>query len=386
MVIVMSNSNKLLYKQIMQTFENLIISKQLLSGEQIPTESELSEKYKVSRITAIRAVKELEMLGLVSRTKGKGTFVNDPAAWKINQENSAQFTEGTTAIQLLSLVLPYDEHFGYQILQGVERKAKEKGYYVTFHNSSQSVTKEREIVSKLIKDGVKGMIVYPVQSGSNIDMFANMLIKKIPFVVLDRNLSGLQVPHVVSDHFKGMYEMVRYLLKLGHQDIAFVSQSRTEAASVMERFKGYCQALIEASVTLDQRYIVDTTAFHRLRADEKDNSDEEITMRALRELMLLPQPPTAIVAVNDLTALHLIRNATLMGINVPTELSITGFDNLFIGEHVEVPLTTVEQSFVALGEEAADMIMNQILNGIDPSQKVVLPTRLVIRGSSSSPS
>jgi DNA-binding LacI/PurR family transcriptional regulator len=96
-------------------------------------------------------------------------------------------------------------------------------------------------------------------------------------------------------------------------------------------------------------------------------------------------PPTAIVAYNDGLAIDIMKEAQLEGIKIPEDISITGFDNLSICEHLEVPLTTVEQNFLAMGEQAADLLFQYIDSGKKPTHPVILDVNLMIRQSTAPP-
>jgi DNA-binding LacI/PurR family transcriptional regulator len=96
-------------------------------------------------------------------------------------------------------------------------------------------------------------------------------------------------------------------------------------------------------------------------------------------------PPTALVVVNDVTAIYLLKAVLARGLRVPDDVTVTGFDNLPITEHLEVPLTTVEQPFHEIGRRAADMLIHRISKPKEPARSEALPTRLVVRRSSGPP-
>jgi GntR family transcriptional regulator of arabinose operon len=376
---------KPLYQSIMEQYQDQIHSAKLKTGDRIPTEHELAEMFNVSRITAIRAVKELEHLGLVSRTKGKGTFVNDRTDWKSSEAEVANKEKFGHSLPILSIVLPFDEYYGYEILRGAEKAARENGYYVTFHCSSYSTTREREIINKLRKDGVQGIIVYPVSSYHNIDVFGEMIIDRYPFVIIDRNIEGLDVPHVVSNNYQGFHSIVSHLVELGHRKIAFVGSSIREAASITERYKGYCKALINSGISLRPEWVVDLSLETPSLPSGPSAGRNASVSEALTKLLSLDHFPTAITAVNDVIAMIVMKEALQMGITIPDQLSITGFDNLSFCEHLEIPLTTVEQSFFSMGEEAVSMLVHDIKTGKSNARQIVLDIKPIIRESTVQP-
>ncbi len=375
-----------LYQTIVDYFQKELSMGKLSTGDQIPTELELSVMFGVSRITVIRAVKELEHLGLVYRVKGKGSFVTDSNGWQGLAESS-ETGKGGSSLPMLSVVLPFNEQLGYDLLTGVEKVCEEAGLYVTFHNSHGDYEREKEIIEKLKTDRVRGIIVYPCSSLRNIDVFSDLLIRKFPFVIIDRNIEGLETPLVVSNNYQGSYDITQHLIQLGHRKIAFVGSSMKQFLSAHDRYRGYCQALVDAEITLRTEWLIDD--FCEVVTDKDisagDYPDQYFAAAEiiLKRLMALEQRPTALVVANDITAMYVVKTALHMGISIPAELSVTGFDNLSFAEHLEVPLTTMEQFFVTMGEKAAAMLVNQ-RSGQKP-KRIVLDTQLIVRNSTSAP-
>jgi len=357
---------------------------QLAPGDQIPTELELSEMFKVSRITAMRAVKELEHMGVVFRMKARGTFVAPQSEWR-RQGNNENNEALAPPISIISIILPFEQQHGYEILQGAEKAAGDKGYYVTMHNSMNDPIKEREIIEQLRSDGVKGIVLYPCKSSSNIAVVSDLMINRYPFIIIDRNIVGLEVPSVVSNNYQGAYDIVNYLIGLGHRKIAFLCRGMSELESIMERYRGYCKALIDAGIPLRKEWVIDTLTDLTELPDNGPEHQEEVDNAVLDRWMTPNDSPTAVVSLNDMTALFLLKAAIERGIKIPEELSITGFDNLSFSSHLEVPLTTIEQSLFAMGEEAVTMLINDIRTGTNQVRKIVLDTRLIIRESACPP-
>jgi DNA-binding LacI/PurR family transcriptional regulator len=372
-----------LYKTIMNYYLNEITTSKLLPGERMPTEQEISEKFKVSRVTAIRALKELDLLGFVYRKQGSGTYIHDRSKWR-NSKDSLENQPNKTSLSVISVILPNDAHIQYDILKGVEKKAKEYGYYVTVHSSSSNPLIERELIQQLKEDHVSGIIVYPISSISNIETYGNILKANHPFILIDKNIEVLDIPYVASNNLKGIYDIVSYLIELGHKEVAFVYNQTWKSNSITERLKGYCQAIIDGNIQLSEEKIIDISQFYQTNETGRIGYKKAIKL-VLSKLMSRANPPTAIVAYNDGLAIDIMKEAQLEGIKIPEDISITGFDNLSICEHLEVPLTTVEQNFLAMGEQAADLLFQYIDSGKKPTHPVILDVNLMIRQSTAPP-
>jgi len=374
---------KPLYQVIVDDLMKQINSNKLVPGDRIPTELELSEQFKVSRITAMRAVKELERKNIVFRKKARGTFVNEREAWVLPV--GMEKRSSPHALSVLSIVMPFAEQFGYEILRGAERAAQDAGYYITFHNSMNNPAREREIVQHLSKDGINGIVLYPCRSSGNIDVISDLLIRRCPIVLIDRKITGLRTPGVVSNNDQGGYDVAAHLTGLGHRKIAFLGRDLTGAVSASERYSGYCQALIDAGIPLQQEWVIDTLRdFPDIEEGHPDYQDR-IDNAVLDRWLGMPNRPTAIVALNDVTALLFIKKATGRGIRIPEQLSVTGFDNLQTIQMSDILLTTVEQSFFQMGETAVKMLVEQIDTGSIRSPQVILDTKLIVRNSSAPP-
>ncbi|MBB6674618.1 GntR family transcriptional regulator [Cohnella nanjingensis] len=381
---------KPLYQSIVDHFIQQIEGGQLVPGSKLPSEKELMDFFGVSRITVIKALDELSHSSHIYRVKGKGSFVSENSKNDVRIDgSSANGALEDASMKIFSVVLPYSEQIGYEILRGAEKEFEKIGGYVTTHNSEYKPDREREIIQKLRADKVRGIIIYPCSSEHNIDLFGDMLIDGFPFVMIDRDIKELHTPHVYSNNFQGSYDIVSYLIGLGHRHIAFVCSRLREVTSIFMRYRGYCMAQIDAGITLQPELLISDLISSDDPAENNPSEYPEphflAASRVIERLMSLKQPPTAIVADNDYSAMFLMKAAMKMGISIPSQLSITGFDNLPFSNHMDVPLTTVEQSFTKMGEMAARMLIEREGGLQTESNEVILKTSIVIRESTAAP-
>ncbi|MFD2332033.1 GntR family transcriptional regulator [Cohnella sp. GCM10020058] len=380
-----------LYRKIFSFFLDEIAERRLKAGDRLPTELEIAEQFGVSRITVIRAMRELEHRQLLYRVKGKGTFVREDLDRQSDESLNPKTGAGSeddpgnaevvakAEIPLISVVMSDLEHAGQDILLGIEHAARKHGYYVSFHNAMMDPLLERSLLEKLAQDA-RGIIVYPCAGLDNIDLFSGMTIRRFPYVVIDHPLEGIEVPLFSPDNERGSYEMTRHLIQMGHERIAFVAPGLYIHPAFRERYKGYCRALVEAGIPVRPEWIVS--------ADWALGTEPEVLHKEadalLKRWLSGSGRPTALLAGNDLLAIHLIKSALRAGIAVPEALSVAGFDNLAMTEYLEVPLTTVSQPFYEMGERAADSLIRLIRDG-SPISGQQLDTALVIRESTGVP-
>jgi len=265
---------------------------------------------------------------------------------------------------LVGLIMPDIAYpFAWEVMKGVNRAIAESEYDLLVYTRGDvrkygTAAHEQQIVSLLngsITDGL--LIVAPVSE----EFFSNA-----PIVSVDHLAVRPGYPSVHSTNYEGALEAVRYLLSLGHRRIGFIS-GRQELISSNRRFQAYHDALAEAGISLDQNLIAPgdyTTATGYTYA---------------KQLLNLPQPPSAIFAANDQSAMGVYQAAQEMNLRIPEDLSLVGFDN--IPEAAYLNLTTVDQFIAEMGYQAAKILFRLIEGETLETKIQQLPTQLVIRGS-----
>ncbi len=176
------------------------------------------------------------------------------------------------------------------------------------------------------------------------------------------------MPNVHSDNLAGAITAMEYLIGLGHRRIAFLA-GRPDLESAQRREQGYHEALATAGIDFDPDLV-------RVGGYELETSREPA-----RQLLELADPPTAIFAANDLSAIQTMNVARSLGLSVPEDVSVIGFDNIPESALTDPPLTTIDQSIQTMGEEAVRLLVD-LLNGVtDRPHQITLPTKLVERQS-----
>lgn len=341
---------KPLYQQISEHLESQIMSGELQVGAQLPTEHALAASYQTSRITSKRALSELENKGLVERTRGKGTFVK-----------ARSISRAATSMKQVLFILPFPgQHDLGNFTALMLPYLAEKGYHV--HIQDESFLTQTHFFQLI--EQYDGMIYYPETGNSNLDILYQLHFQDFPVVLLDKKMEGIPFPYVTADNFSGGYLAAHLLLSKGHKKIAFLN-SRTiqETSTVRERYMGYLRALFEAGIS-----------FHT----EADVLSEESYAR--RAQKFVAEGVTAVVAENDLMAIQFMKQAKEVGIRIPSDLAVTGFDNIQAAEFVEPSLTTISQDFEAMGRTAAIHLQKRIQK--KDVENAIIPVSLIERDSS----
>lgn len=341
----MPNSSPPKYTQVYRHVVSLVESWPAESEQPLPTDKSLAEQFGVSRITVTRAMQKLVDEGRVQRIRGKGSFVRPQTAPPPNRSN---INTHSIAQSLVVVILPFSNQLASDLLVGVEREARQHNRLVVLQHSDDSWQRERQLLNQALANPlVKGVILYPISASQNIDVLGRFLVSKTPLVLLDRDVSGLSLPTVAVDNYRAFSHLTAYLLDQGHRFISFVATQNFHLTSEQRRFRGFCDAYFQRSLSLPEQPLrhLNTDRPESAQALLKQVIDDDLASRT-----------TALACVNDDAASLLIRQCNALGITLPDTLSITGFDDLEFANHLTPTLTTVKQPGQALGQQAMSVI------------------------------
>jgi DNA-binding LacI/PurR family transcriptional regulator len=273
-------------------------------------------------------------------------------------------------IKVIGVIIPEFTHFYFSsVLAGIEEEASARGYLIMVAQSGESYEREVRICQSFYENKVCGIIVSQAKDTHRYDHFERLMEAGVPLVFYDRICTGVNASRVVVDDYMGAFNAVTHLIETGCKRIAFYGSAPTLEIS-KNRFNGYKDALLKHGLKFDESI----TRICDNRADA-----EAITP----ELLEGEHVPDGFFAVNDDTAIGILYTAKRMGFRVPDDISICGFTNGQRAVACDPRLTTVEQRGVKVGEEAADILIDQV-EGILPRDKAerrVVRTRLVVRGT-----
>ncbi|HEY7073266.1 MAG TPA: LacI family DNA-binding transcriptional regulator [Acidimicrobiales bacterium] len=269
---------------------------------------------------------------------------------------------------VLGIVVADIEPFSAELLKGAGAAIRERGYELIVYSGSghgkDNSGWERRYISRLggtLTDGI--ILVTPtvvdVDDGT-------------PVVAVDPHTGPSNLPSVHSDNLAGAITATRHLLELGHRRIGFLA-GRPDLESARSREQGYRQALADAGIAVDPDLI------------RVGDYDLEMSQEPARQLLTLDDRPTAIFAANDLSAMQTMHVARTLGLAIPGDVSVVGFDNIPESALIEPPLTTIDQSIQEMGRRAVELLIAVIDGETGPAQQVTLPTRLVVRQSTGVP-
>jgi DNA-binding LacI/PurR family transcriptional regulator len=263
--------------------------------------------------------------------------------------------------------------FNSDIVGGIEDVANQAGYSVVLATSQADPERELAVVKTLRERRVDGVLVASSRVGAlYAEHFANL---EIPLVLLNNQHPAEVVHSVTIDNHDGAAQIAAHLAALGHTRIGYLGD-RLGLHSDRERYEGFRDALRRRGIRLAKEFVV--------RGDGKTQGARDSVAPLLRKA----DRPTAIFCYNDMSALGVIEEAENVGIDVPGQLSICGFDGLFFAPFLKVPLTTVQQPRTEIGRRAMEMLLARLgpEGESDQEQKTIkIKGQLVIRGSTAPP-
>lgn len=265
---------------------------------------------------------------------------------------------------VLGVLVAEFEPFSTELLKGIGQAAEGRGYellaYAGRTGPQPQLGWERRSLARLSGTLIDGaVLVTPTVSGADY---------RIPVVALDPHADDSSIPTVDSDNLAGAEMGVNYLLSLGHRRIAMLA-GRPDLNSAQLREQGYRNALGAAGIPIDPSLI------------QVGGFRPDSATAPARALLDRPDRPTAVFAANDLTAIRTIEVANELGLRVPEDLSVIGFDDVPDASQFRIPLTTIAQPLYEMGRIAMEMLL-QLLDGTGPAQpRLTLATSLVVRES-----
>lgn len=280
---------------------------------------------------------------------------------------------------LIGLIVPSVANPFHGIFaQHVEEVALKSGYQVLLGNSERDPKREQNYAEELWGHGVRGIILG--SAPETFDHLARLFDQGLHLVAFDRPVQetdAYPVDSIGVENVKGVYLAVSHLTSLGHRRIGFVSGS-VRTVSRYDRLRGYKHALEEAGIEYDEALVWQGAS----DIDFGDAETMEMGRRGARELLNSSNPPTALFTINDMTAFGAYAAARDLGIHVPDDLSIVGFDDIALTEIVDPPLTTVQQPIKEIAGYAVERLLARLQGDCaEPIGHTALPPKLIVRSS-----
>jgi DNA-binding LacI/PurR family transcriptional regulator len=271
-----------------------------------------------------------------------------------------------TETKMILVLLPTIANpFYSRLVKGMEDAAHAGGYNIMLCNTDSDKNREEvylELLKKRLADGV--IFMAPEIDVKELDK-TNFIS---PTVQCCEYREGTKVSHVSIDNLKAAKDAVSHLIKCGYSRIGHIS-CKNSFVSTIQRKNGYKEALEEAGISFDP----ELTAY----------GDYGFTSgyKAAKKLLSLDKRPEAIFAISDIMAIGAIKAIREKGLGIPADVSVMGFDDISFASMYDPPLSTVSQPKYELGKTAVELLMRQLDKNNNGSEDIILPHKLIIRGS-----
>ncbi|MBZ5585068.1 MAG: GntR family transcriptional regulator [Acidobacteriia bacterium] len=367
-MLVPDNTKGAKYQKICRTIRDAIASGEYRVGQRLPSESELVRTFGTSRITVNRALRELQLGGVIDRRAGSGSYVR--------AQPELSYTFG-----LLIPDLGQTEIFE-PICRGMAQAEETDHRHALLWSKSlgDSEAKESqatELCQRMVSEKVAGAFFAPLELTPAKDAANQAIVEAfdragIPIVLLDRDLVAYPARSrydlVGIDNRRAGYAITAHLLQVGCRRAAFVGRPGS-APTVEARIAGYREAILDSHGEWDPKFVQ--------RIAPWDINAVKTMLETVR--------PDGIVCANDFTAANLMKTLGAIGVSVPEEIQLAGIDDVKYASLLPVPLTTIHQPCAKMGAAAVAAMVQRIRNPDLPARDILLDFHLVVRESTHSP-
>jgi len=376
--ITLPESEGQLANSVADVLRSQIESGKFKTGDWLPTERKLAEDLSVHRRTVRMAINQLVKGGLVTRQPHCRPIVGTSSASILETAATATPSTASSFIALLtSGHMDSSVSTQQRIFWGMNQGLADAGYFGVFVNCGEIEGSEEEIAAReakqlryIMSQGFGGVVFYPYAYHSNIALIEEAR-HTTPIVTLDRRVDTVDTDFVGVDNYRAMYDTIVHLAERGHRRIAYVTKNE-QIPAVQDRIRGYIDAilhadLVEMVLSIPSRTEHEWTSFEAVFQLPKDRR------------------PTAVAAFNDYSALAAFRRLKNLGLSVPEDVALTGFDSICPVLPNGVGLTSAAQPYEEMGGKAVELLIRRMNDPSAPTLFETLPARLEIRDSSQFP-
>lgn len=356
---MMSTDKVSLYVQLANDIKGYIAAHVYAPGDRLPSIQELCSLFNVSHTTVRAALNQLTQEGVVESRPRQGIFVSHPKSGRSVEQRE----------KVIALLLSGEESaYEAGIIRGVMEQSLNAGYQVIVAANSSDVKIEAQQIEEL-SGQVSGLIVFPTHSSGNYASYAKLLEQGIPWVFIDRGVSGLAASLVATDNEYGGYLAARYLLEQGFRNIYALSAK--PVTSIQERIQGFRRALKEwglppqlGNVRSSTHYVSSVGyTFTQEILNERKN-DEPIAIFVLEETLALP-------------CYAALKEAKM---RIPEDVAVISYDDMS-AKFFDPPLTSIRQDPHRMGIEATKILLDLVHTKNNAIRELRLQPQLIVRNS-----
>ncbi len=351
-----------LYEQIKTYLLKLIQENKDTPNYQLPSENQLAMKFSTTRITAKRALSELQEAGYIYRIHGKGSFISPTAA------SNKDLCSGDFVCMLLPNL---DSQFIVRMIDGAQAVLQQQGYHLMVFSEKESCAQNGKLIHRILELGAKGIIVFPNNHSRYSRELLMLAFNKFPVVFVDRTLRDFDVSAVTTDHIASAQKAVQLLIDRGCQQIGFISRPPEHSTSISRRITGYEQAHIENARTI----LPGNRLF--LTKEEPDQLERIVSFLHANPNM------DGLITFGGKMGYNVYRAIAQTGILVPEQMKIIFFDDEYAayGDLLPFSPTCICQRSQEIGTQAAQLILRYIKTKNVTIDKIFVDADIIERAS-----
>jgi LacI family transcriptional regulator len=269
---------------------------------------------------------------------------------------------------VLALIVPdVANPFFTKMVRGAENVAWHNGYRAILCNTERDLNREKAYIEDMLAQRVEGLLLAPTsdQSRHHLSLLEQ---HKVPVVLLDRSIEGVDYDLVQGDNLNGAYRIVQHLIGLGHRRIAMIS-GPLDISTSRDRLKGYQQALEVKGIPYEQELIIQTEV------------DQAGGYQAAKQLLQFKERPSAVFAVNNLAAVGIVQAVRESGLDIPKDLALVCFDDIEFASVICPFLTVMAQPAESFGTLALQLLLERMAGRATERRQVTLAAELIVRES-----
>ncbi|QPC83734.1 LacI family DNA-binding transcriptional regulator [Phototrophicus methaneseepsis] len=336
-----------------------------------PTQQDVARLANVSRATVSFVVNGKDTMGvpISEETRQRVLDAVEKLGYVVNAGAQALRSGDTKTI---GVMLPiYENPFFLEILKGISREANESGYKVLLANSALDDEQASQTVSELAEQRVDGLIL--LMEFDSLPARIMDQLRNSTHPIVEGSPSSLSEFDLIRQEYgEGMSALMSYLIELGHRRIGYIHGVQESTTQGLDRLKAYEQAFVDANLPQDPRWIY--------RCGPSMEEGYQTAFNVLQQ----EDRPTALIAVNDLLAIAAISAATDLGLRVPDDVSIAGFDDIPFARFAVPKLTTVASAPEQKGRAAVQLLLKRLREPDRPREVITARWELIVRESTGS--
>ncbi len=364
-----------MYERIFRDLQKKIAENVYHPGDKVPSEKELEQEYKVSRITAKKAMDMLAESHYIERFRGKGSFVSEKIREIMESADHTSKPESIIKKKRRRIGVVFDGFgsvFGAYLLRSIEQECTRRGYDMLFSCTYGSIETEAEAIQHSLDAKVDGLVIMCAQGEVYNSVILQLSLNHFPMVLVDRQIRGIQIPCVRTNNFEAARELTEILIEHGHKKICFLTHASIDTSSIRDRYSGFAACMAQDRGL--QGVIAKVESYNPTPYD-LDKECEKYNISEYKEVVESNRSCTAFLTTEYKIAVLLEHAMKQLGV----QKEIATFDGLEPIYNEVYDFICVRQNETEMGRKTIETL-EAIMRGENPDENLDIPYRIWNQG------